>query len=175
MDGKKFKFKSSAATLALSLFLPHAVLAQETSGAPLPADIPTEPLEGIEAGDIGESGISNSQLDNLENLPEIGTTSGEEQLLGLLGKLSARITPQEWEVIVGADRDSYSIVTGDTLWDICGKLFGSGFYWPKLWSLNSPDVKNPHFIEPEQVLSFTASASQPPALGIGTPGQLAVA
>ena len=42
---------------------------------------------------------------------------------------------------------------GDYLWKISQRLFGSGFYYAKVWSLN-PQITNPHEIEPGMVLVF---------------------
>ena len=32
--------------------------------------------------------------------------------------------------------DEYAIQGGDTLWDICARILGDPFQWPKLWSFN---------------------------------------
>ncbi len=59
------------------------------------------------------------------------------------------------------------ISKSDTLWGISEILFGDPNFWPKIWSLNSEKIENPHQIFPQQLLKFTAgSLTQPPALEI---------
>lgn len=49
--------------------------------------------------------------------------------------------------------EEYTVVRGDTLWDISSRFLNSPWYWPKVWSLN-PQIENPHLIYPGNVLSF---------------------
>ena len=42
----------------------------------------------------------------------------------------------------------YTVKSGDTLWDISEKFFGSPWIWPELWEMNSKQVMNPHLIFP---------------------------
>lgn len=43
--------------------------------------------------------------------------------------------------------EEYTIVKGDTLWDLSQKFLNNPWYWPKIWSLN-PSIENPHWIYP---------------------------
>jgi len=43
----------------------------------------------------------------------------------------------------------YTVVKGDTLWDISGKEFRDPFLWPKIWKEN-PEIPNPDRIYPNQ-------------------------
>ncbi len=45
----------------------------------------------------------------------------------------------------------YTVVQGDTLWDISQRFIKDPYYWPNLWS-NNPDIGNPHLIYPGQKL-----------------------
>lgn len=47
---------------------------------------------------------------------------------------------------------SYTIKSGDTLWDISGLYLKSPWRWPELWGMNLADIKNPHLIYPGQTL-----------------------
>jgi hypothetical protein len=46
---------------------------------------------------------------------------------------------------------SYSVHRGDTLWDISGHFYGNPWEWPRVWSFN-PEITNPHWIYPDQVV-----------------------
>jgi hypothetical protein len=58
--------------------------------------------------------------------------------------------------------DTYTIRPGDTLWDLSGRFLNNPWYWPKVWSFN-PEITNPHWIEPGNVLKFYPSADEAPA------------
>jgi hypothetical protein len=58
--------------------------------------------------------------------------------------------------------DTYTIRPGDTLWDLSGRFLNNPWYWPKVWSFN-PEITNPHWIEPGNVLKFYPSAEEAPA------------
>jgi len=58
--------------------------------------------------------------------------------------------------------DTYTIRPGDTLWDLSGRFLNNPWYWPKIWSYN-PDITNPHWIYPGNVLKFYPSAEEGPA------------
>lgn len=56
--------------------------------------------------------------------------------------------------------DQYTVVKGDTLWDISGKFLQSPWQWPKLWGEN-PQIKNPHLIYPGDTVYFSMVNGQP--------------
>jgi hypothetical protein len=51
---------------------------------------------------------------------------------------------------------------GDTLWDLSGRFLNNPWYWPKVWSYN-PEITNPHFIYPGNVVRFYPGADEAPA------------
>ena len=56
--------------------------------------------------------------------------------------------------------DQYTVVKGDTLWDISGKFLQNPWQWPQVWKKN-PQIKNPHLIYPGDTLYFSIVNGQP--------------
>ena len=92
----------------------------------------------------------------------------EKKLLELSKYVQAKITPKEWDDLsIKAKQDKYEVQKGDYLWKISKNLFGSGFYYSKIWSLN-PQITNPHEIEPGTLLAFdTGDADTMPQVQVG--------
>ena len=78
----------------------------------------------------------------------------EKELLELAKKIAHKIPQDEWNEMAQPTRGSYKVVLNDTLWSISKSLFGTGFFYSKIWSLN-PYITNPHQIEPGMVLTFS--------------------
>lgn len=89
----------------------------------------------------------------------------EDYFHNIYQKYNSQPTPQEvWEgALSKRSNQEYTIVEGDTLWDVSRTLFMDGFFWSKIWSLN-PYIKNPHQIKIGQVIRFF------PGQGLDAPG-----
>jgi hypothetical protein len=77
----------------------------------------------------------------------------KKRLLGIVGAcLMAGAVQADAPVQV---RDSaperYTVVRGDTLWDISSRYLSDPWRWPEVWEIN-PQVQNPHLIYPGDVL-----------------------
>lgn len=49
--------------------------------------------------------------------------------------------------------ETYTVVKGDTLWDISSVFLNSPWLWPRLWQANS-QIENPHLIYPGDLLTL---------------------
>jgi hypothetical protein len=95
----------------------------------------------------------------------------EKELLDFAKNMQGKIPANEWKEIASVStKSSYTVVRGDWLWKISQRIFGSGFYYSKIWSLN-PYITNPHEIEPGMILSFsTGSANSLPSISVSKNG-----
>ncbi|PPD44895.1 MAG: peptidoglycan-binding protein [Methylobacter sp.] len=59
-----------------------------------------------------------------------------------------------------AHPDQYTVVHGDTLWDISGKFLQHPTQWPELWRFNS-QIHNPHLIYPGDTIYFSMVNGRP--------------
>ncbi len=137
-------------------------------------------LESIKA-DIGQEGAPSETAKKEESqVPSVVTEKKSEEpavfdvgreereLLSMAQNIQGQITDPEWNEVATATKvDTYTVAKDDWLFKISKRIFGSGYYYPKIWSLNS-FITNPHFIEPGMVLSFTTgSSSQAPEVKLG--------
>lgn len=70
------------------------------------------------------------------------------------------------EVALRADHpESYTVVKGDTLWDISARFLETPWLWPEVWSFN-PQIKNPHLIYPGDTVSLVYDEYGKPMLKV---------
>lgn len=135
---------------------------------------PVEVVNEAEAVEAAKS-VSAQDVDGKTKIFDVGNE--EKELMEVAKYLEGKIPEEEWNEIATASKlEKYVIQEGDWLWKICKKVFGSGFYYSKIWSLN-PHIKNPHEIEPGMTLVFdTGDSTNLPEVQLGsfeeTPGGL---
>ncbi|MCY4645042.1 MAG: LysM peptidoglycan-binding domain-containing protein [Bacteriovoracales bacterium] len=121
---------------------------------------------------VPKKAISSKKKERKEKtsrIEEFDVGAEEAEILRLARTFGNKISHNEWnEVAKLASSDTYTVVENDNLWEISKTLFGTGFYYPKIWSLN-PYITNPHKIEPGMVLVFSSgSEKNPPEVRLGS-------
>lgn len=131
---------------------------------------------------VTEVKVDNGTVVNIEQANQDFQMSGgaaifdtgkeESDLLTVCKYLDKKIPANEWSEIAQATKmDKYVVAEGEWLWKISQNLFGSGFYYAKIWALN-PYITNPHEIEPGMTLVFnTGDEDNLPKVALGSFGK----
>jgi Uncharacterized protein containing LysM domain len=85
----------------------------------------------------------------------------KKRILGLLGAclLLGQAMAQEPELRSDYPEE-YTVVKGDTLWDISSTFLSNPWMWPEIWHVN-PQISNPHLIYPGDVIRLVYFDGKP--------------
>lgn len=72
--------------------------------------------------------------------------------------------PSKDEGVRDSAPERYTVVRGDTLWDIAGRFLRHPWQWPEVWQVN-PQIDNPHRIYPGDTV-FLYDCDGRPCLGL---------
>ena len=71
------------------------------------------------------------------------------------GDLSAKELADRLKELVGWSKTTtYTVKSGDCLWNIAKKYLGDGSRYTEIYNLNKDKIKNPNLIYPNQVLTL---------------------
>ena len=110
-------------------------------------------LAAAAAGYIRSAGLTQAELDALQaNLSKDYTLPTEETPAE-----SPEETPAEKPAGQTPPQNTYTIASGDCLWSIAQKLYGTGTRWPELYEANRTIIHDPNQIQIGQVLTVPAA------------------
>lgn len=76
----------------------------------------------------------------------------KKTLLGLAAASLMSVPAWAEDVLLTKNHpDNYTVVKGDTLWDISATFLQNPWMWPEIWQVN-PQIENPHLIYPGDVV-----------------------
>lgn len=93
----------------------------------------------------------------------IGRTVSLGFILSALSSVSSIAFANDSSSVLNVKLDApftYTVVKGDTLWDISEIFLDSPWLWPRVWQ-NNPEIDNPHLIYPGDKISLVWRNGQP--------------
>lgn len=84
----------------------------------------------------------------------------KKTLLGLMGALLLSQALAQEPAFKADYPERYTVVKGDTLWDISNRFLRTPWSWPEIWHVN-PQIANPHLIYPGDVIRLVYLDGKP--------------
>ncbi len=132
-----------AGTLAATLAVPSVARAQQPAAAEQP---PATTDQQPAAQPAAQPATQDQQAAPAAQEPPAAPAQKKENA-PVITEQSPRPPPDTDIKPVPGTPEEYTIIKGDTLWDLSQKFLNNPWYWPKIWSLN-PSIENPHWIYP---------------------------
>jgi len=149
-----------AGTLAAALAVPATARAQGQQQQP--ADQQAQPAQQQPAQQDQQQGQPAAQDQQQAQPAEKAQEKKPRENAPVITEQSPRPPPDSDIHPVPGTPEEYTIVKGDTLWDLSQKFLNNPWYWPKIWSLN-PGIENPHWIYPGNKLHIVPGEGGPQA------------
>lgn len=121
-------------------------------------------IELVHAQSADQDQSSHEQSQQIDQ-PDL---SREKRFFNIYSNFNQQPTnEQSWSGALSGKAQGYMIQNGDTLWGVSETLFGDPQFWPKIWSLNSEAIENPHEIRPNHEVQFVpGTMGEPPSLAV---------
>lgn len=84
----------------------------------------------------------------------------KKRILGLLGAVLLSQAMAQEPQLKADYPEEYTVVKGDTLWDISNTFLSTPWYWPEIWHVN-PQIENPHLIYPGDIIRLVYFDGKP--------------
>jgi len=153
--------------LALAVLLPATALAQSRLGDVSRRAVRAEQGAAARAKDKAPPPQDPEEAPPDDNAPPEGTADLTKAAEKLESPQEGKDNPDPGVIRTpeqesGAAPDTYTVRPGDTLWDLASRFLKNPWYWPKVWSYN-PQITNPHWIFPGNLVRFFAGGEEGPA------------
>lgn len=112
-------------------------------------------MEDYQITDDAEEGFDITVTVSLKQYRHYGTKTVTIQPASTPAtKPTATVEPPKRETSQAPKQSTYTVKSGDCLWNIAKKQLGNGADYTKIYNLNKDKIKNPNLIYPGQVLTL---------------------